>query len=99
MQPPLQGPRTHSRSRFARNEAGAQRERAAVEPPTLQRVTKIELAESALRLFVEINDWTWRTTPSVDEAEQAVLTVAAGTWSESDAAAWLRGYLVQRASR
>lgn len=47
----------------------------------------------SLRLFVDINDWTWRTTPSVDEAEQAVLAVAAGTWGESDAAAWLRGHL------
>jgi death on curing protein len=106
--------------------------------PTPQRVTKIELAESALhapaagfgetefypdfidkaavllvrlaknhplpdgnkraawvslRLFVAMNDWTWRTTPSVDEAERAVLAVAAGTWGESDTADWLRRYL------
>ena len=113
-------------------------ELTGLEVPTLQRVTKIELAESALhapaagfgatefypdfidkaavllvrlaknhplpdgnkraawvslRLFVEINDWTWRTTPAIDEAERAVLAVAAGTWSESDAAAWLGRYL------
>ena len=47
----------------------------------------------SLRLFVEINDWTWRTTPSVDEAEQAVLAVASGTWGETDTADWLRGHL------
>jgi death-on-curing protein len=27
----------------------------------------------ALRFFITINDWTWRTTPTVDDAEQAVL--------------------------
>jgi death-on-curing protein len=113
-------------------------ELTGLEPPKLQRVTKIELAESALhapaagfgetefypdfidkaalllvrlaknhplpdgnkraawvslRLFVEINDWTWRTTPSIDEAEQAVLSVASGTWGETDTADWLRGHL------
>src|ERR1700736_5195764 len=47
----------------------------------------------SLRLFVEINGWTWRTTPSVDEAEHAVLAVAAGTWNEADAAVWLRQHL------
>ncbi len=51
----------------------------------------------SLRLFVEINGWMWRTTPAVDEAEQAVLAVAAGTWSESDAAAWLRRHLAPAA--
>jgi death-on-curing protein len=113
-------------------------ELTGLEAHTLQRVTKIELAESALhapaagfgetefypdfidkaavllvrlatnhplpdgnkraawvslRLFVEINDWKWHTTPTVDEAEQAVLAVAAGTWSESETAAWLRRHL------
>jgi hypothetical protein len=47
----------------------------------------------SLRVFVDINDWTWHTTPAVDEAEQAVLAVAAGTWSESETAAWLRRHL------
>jgi death-on-curing protein len=113
-------------------------ELTGLDPPTLQRVTKIELAESALhapaagfgetefypdfidkaavvlvrlaknhplpdgnkraawvalRLFVAINEWTWRTTPGVDEAEQAVLAVASGTWGETDTADWLRGHL------
>ncbi len=47
----------------------------------------------ALRLFIEINDWTWQTTPIVDDAEQAVLAIAAGTWSQDDASAWLRSHL------
>jgi hypothetical protein len=44
-------------------------------------------------MFVAINAWTWRTKPTVDDSEKAVLAVAAGAWNESDAAAWLRGYL------
>jgi len=113
-------------------------ELTGLEPPTLQRVAKIELAESALhapaagfgetefypdfidkaavllvrlaknhplpdgnkraawvalRLFIAINDWTWRTMPAVGEAEQAVLAVASGTWGETDVADWLRTYL------
>jgi death on curing protein len=47
----------------------------------------------ALRLFIEINSWTWRTKPTVDDAEQAVIAIAAGTWSQDDASAWLRSYL------
>jgi len=31
----------------------------------------------ALRLFIEINDWTWSTTPTIDDAEQAALAIAA----------------------
>lgn len=47
----------------------------------------------ALRLFIEINDWTWNTTPTVDDAERAVLAIAAGTWSKDDASTWLRRLL------
>ncbi len=50
----------------------------------------------ALRLFVEVNEWTWRTTPTVDDAEQAILAIAAGTWSQDDMADWLRNHLVER---
>ena len=52
-----------------------------------------------LRLFVEINDWTWHTTPTIDDAEQAVLAVAAGTWSQDDASTWLRQYLAPGPTR
>jgi death-on-curing protein len=47
----------------------------------------------ALRVFIASNDWTWHTTPTVDDAEQAVLAIAAGTWSQDDVAVWLQRYL------
>lgn len=47
----------------------------------------------ALRLFIEINDWTWQATPTIDDAEQAVLAMAAGTWNQDDASTWLRRHL------
>ncbi|MFI5045458.1 MAG: type II toxin-antitoxin system death-on-curing family toxin [Acidimicrobiia bacterium] len=43
----------------------------------------------ALRLFVEINGWVWSVRPSVDEAERAVVAIAAGEWDEDRAAEWL----------
>jgi death-on-curing protein len=46
-----------------------------------------------LRLFVEMNRWTWRTYPGVDEAEPAVLAVASSEWNEERTAAWLRPLL------
>jgi death-on-curing protein len=47
----------------------------------------------ALRLFVEINRWSWTATPSVDEAEKAMLAIASGEWGERETAAWLRNHL------
>jgi death on curing protein len=47
----------------------------------------------ALRVFVEINDWTWQPYPSVDEAERAVLAIAAGEWDHPQISRWLTGYL------
>ncbi len=35
-----------------------------------------------LRLFIEMNGWTWRTYPGVDEADRAVLAVASSEWDE-----------------
>ncbi len=46
-----------------------------------------------MRLFIEMNGWTWRTIPGVDEAEHAVLAVASGEWDEEQSAAWLRPHL------
>jgi death-on-curing protein len=43
-----------------------------------------------LRVFIEINDWSWTRSPTVDDAEHAVLAVAAGDWDEKTMAAWLR---------
>ena len=47
----------------------------------------------SLRLFVEINDWTWDPKPSIDDAEAAVLAVAGGEWDEAATAEWLRTQL------
>jgi death on curing protein len=33
-----------------------------------------------LRVFVEVNDWRWQPYPTVQEAERAVLAIAAGDW-------------------
>lgn len=47
----------------------------------------------ALRLFTATNDWTWVPPPTLDDAEQAVLAIASGTWDEHVAAKWLRAHL------
>jgi death on curing protein len=47
----------------------------------------------ALRLFVEINNWSWNPSPSVDDAERAVLAVASGDWNQGEMAAWLRKHI------
>ena len=47
----------------------------------------------SLRLFIEINEWTWDHKPSIDDAEAAVLAVAGGEWDEAAAAEWLRTQL------
>jgi death-on-curing protein len=46
-----------------------------------------------LRYFVELNRWAWRRRPTVDEAEAAVLAIAAGDWDERATAEWLHGHL------
>lgn len=51
-----------------------------------------------LRLFVEVNGWSWDPSPSVDESERAMLAIASGDWSEGQAAAWLRERLCAPAS-
>jgi len=43
-----------------------------------------------LRLFIEMNSWRRAAYPSIDEGEQAVLSVAAGEWDEQRTAEWLR---------
>ena len=47
----------------------------------------------ALRLFVDINERRWEPKPSIDDAEAAVVVIAAGEWDEIRAAEWLRTYL------
>jgi len=46
-----------------------------------------------LRLFIEMNGWTWGRYPDVDESEHAVLAVASSAWDEEQTAAWLRPLL------
>jgi death on curing protein len=46
-----------------------------------------------LRLFVEMNGWTWSAYPGVDETERAVLSIASSKWDERRTAAWLRPLL------
>lgn len=52
----------------------------------------------ALRLFVELKGWQWTTDPAIDEAENAVVAIAAGNWDEKQAAEWLRQYLKEPTS-
>lgn len=47
----------------------------------------------SLRAFVDLNGWTWSPRPTVDEAEQSVLAIAAGEWDELATAGWLRNHL------
>jgi len=47
----------------------------------------------SLRLFIEINEWSWKQTPSVDDAERAILAIASGDWDQDDMTTWLRRYL------
>jgi death on curing protein len=52
----------------------------------------------ALRMFVEINGWSWSQRPSVDETEQVVLAIAAGEWDEDRTVEWLSEHLVHEAT-
>jgi death on curing protein len=43
-----------------------------------------------LRMFIDMNEWRWSNYPTVDDAEQVVLALAAGEWNEERMANWLR---------
>ena len=43
----------------------------------------------ALLMFIDINGRSWSPVPPVDEAERAVLAIAAGEWNVAEAADWL----------
>jgi death on curing protein len=47
----------------------------------------------SLRMFVDINEWTWAPRPDIDDAEAAVLAIAAGEWDERTTASWLTKFL------
>lgn len=44
----------------------------------------------SLRYFLMLNEWVWTEYPSIDLAEAAVVSIAAGEWDEEHTAAWLR---------
>ncbi len=46
-----------------------------------------------MRYFLILNDIEWSNYPEVDDAEQAVVSVAAGGWDEAMFADWLRKHL------
>jgi death-on-curing protein len=47
----------------------------------------------SLRVFVELNGWSWKPIPAVDDAERAMLAIASGEMSEAEVAVWLRKHL------
>ena len=51
-----------------------------------------------MRMFIDMNGWSWSQRPELDEGEETVLAIAAGELDEERTAAWLRGYL-SRAER
>lgn len=52
----------------------------------------------SLRMFIEINGWEWTSMPDIDQAERAVLAIAAGDWNEQQTATWLRELIAPRSS-
>jgi hypothetical protein len=53
--------------------------------PSLHRTSLSQGAWVPLRLFVEINEWRWSPTPTIDDAEAAVQAIAAGEWNDGTA--------------
>lgn len=47
----------------------------------------------SLRAFVDLNGWSWNPRPTTDEAERAVLAIAAREWDETATASWLRDHI------
>ena len=49
----------------------------------------------SMRMFIDMNGWSWSRRPAIDEGEETVLAIAAGELDEKQTATWLRGYLVE----
>ena len=47
-----------------------------------------------MRMFIDMNGWSWSRRPELEEGEKTVLAIAAGELDEERTAAWLREYLV-----
>jgi len=52
----------------------------------------------ALRYFLMLNGGDWVERPEIEDAEAAVVAIAAGEWDEDRTAAWLRPKLAPIAS-
>lgn len=52
----------------------------------------------SLRLFVEINRWTWSDYPAVDESEEVMISIASGALDEAQVSEWLNARLRPPAS-
>jgi len=51
-------------------------------------------AWAALVMFIDLNEGTWEPDPpNVDQAEEAMLAIAAGEVDETWTAAWLKGHV------
>lgn len=48
------------------------------------------VAWASLRYFLMLNDWEWVSRPSVDDAVDAVMHIADGSWGVPELADWLR---------
>ena len=47
----------------------------------------------SLRVFIEINGWTWSDYPPVDESERLMIAVASGELVEAQVSEWLASRL------
>lgn len=47
----------------------------------------------SLRMFVEVNGWTWSSYPDINDAESTVLAISASDLDEVGTAAWLQRFL------
>ncbi|MGO9875915.1 MAG: hypothetical protein ACLPVY_19225 [Acidimicrobiia bacterium] len=47
-----------------------------------------------MRMFIDVNGWSWSRRPELDEGESTVLAIAAGELDEEQTAVWLRAYLI-----
>lgn len=46
-----------------------------------------------LRIFIEVNGWSWSAAPAVDDAERMMLAIASSEASEAEVALWLRTHI------
>ena len=59
------------------------------EPPSPRWEQARSVGDAPPVYSIEMNGWSWKEYPSVEEAEDAVVAVAAGEWDEASVATWL----------